>query len=143
MKVQNHRYKKSPLQKMFIDLNQPHSAGFEPARGDPNRFQVCRLNHSATNAERKVEQTTQEKLGEEGRHVFLSEVSRSSVGLFQTRYAYYYNQRWAEEYAIHMVSCVLSTIACSDPQAHPHADHSMQQPYVYGLYKTCIHMGWC
>jgi hypothetical protein len=23
------------------------AAGFEPAREDPNRFQVCRLNHSA------------------------------------------------------------------------------------------------
>ena len=26
------------------------TAGFEPARGDPNRFQVYRLNHSATTA---------------------------------------------------------------------------------------------
>jgi hypothetical protein len=28
-----------------------HSAGFEPAREDPNRFQVYRLNHSAKNAQ--------------------------------------------------------------------------------------------
>ena len=27
-----------------------HSAGFEPARGDPSRFRVYRLNRSATNA---------------------------------------------------------------------------------------------
>ena len=26
------------------------SAGFEPARAEPNRFLVCRLNHSATTA---------------------------------------------------------------------------------------------
>ena len=33
--------------------NVAQSAGFEPARGDPNRFQVCRLNHSATIADDK------------------------------------------------------------------------------------------
>ena len=27
--------------------NFPQSAGFEPARAEPNRFLVCRLNHSA------------------------------------------------------------------------------------------------
>ena len=30
-----------------------HSAGFEPARGDPSRFRVYRLNRSATNAFRE------------------------------------------------------------------------------------------
>jgi hypothetical protein len=29
-------------------------AGFEPARGDPNRFQVCHLNHSVTVALQRV-----------------------------------------------------------------------------------------
>ena len=35
------------------DKKATQSAGFEPARGDPNRFQVCRLNHSATIADDK------------------------------------------------------------------------------------------
>ena len=35
------------------DKKATQSEGFEPARGDPNRFQVCRLNHSATIADDK------------------------------------------------------------------------------------------
>jgi hypothetical protein len=32
----------------FIDKTFAQSAGFEPARAEPNRFLVYRLNHSAT-----------------------------------------------------------------------------------------------
>ena len=53
---------------------------FEPARGDPNRFLVCRLNRSATNAEREAEQTTQEKLFHfDPRHYL---IQASAVSLF-------------------------------------------------------------
>ena len=31
----------------FPKIKKPSAAGFEPARGNPNRFQVYRLNHSA------------------------------------------------------------------------------------------------
>ena len=34
----------------FVKKNISQSAGFEPARGNPNGFQVHRLNHSATTA---------------------------------------------------------------------------------------------
>ena len=45
---------------MFVALKKhAQSAGFEPARGDPNGFLVHRLNHSATtameNAARKLD----------------------------------------------------------------------------------------
>ena len=32
---------------IIISKNNTTPAGFEPARAEPNRFQVCRLNHSA------------------------------------------------------------------------------------------------
>ena len=34
----------------LIDKSNPQSAGFEPARAEPNGFLVHRLNHSATTA---------------------------------------------------------------------------------------------
>ena len=41
----------------IISKKTSHSAGFEPARGDPSRFRVYRLNRSATNALKCVDNT--------------------------------------------------------------------------------------
>ena len=43
-----------PLKMYVFGRKHAHSAGFEPAREDPNGFLVHRLNHSATSADEKL-----------------------------------------------------------------------------------------
>jgi len=49
-----------------VEKKFPHSAGFEPARGDPKRFLVSRLNRSATNASEGALDALSERLAHSG-----------------------------------------------------------------------------
>ena len=50
MELDNHTGTLGTIIPASVLKNSSQSAGFEPARAEPNRFLVCRLNHSAMTA---------------------------------------------------------------------------------------------